>query len=83
MVTQFGAAAGALTVGDTKSDSLSNEKMQDVLNELINMGISHTDVGKVIEACYNDPNKVKTFFTLPIYMRKSYVLGFLYPNTSL
>ncbi|GKE21125.1 hypothetical protein Tco_1432637, partial [Tanacetum coccineum] len=61
-----------------KSESVSEDTMQEVMNVLINIGISHFDIGKVVEFCYNDPIKVKTLFLLPSYMRKSYVLGLLH-----
>lgn len=60
-------------------NSLSDEKMQEVVNELINIGISQKDVGKAAEICLKDPAKVKVLFALPTHMRMCYVLGFLYP----
>ncbi|GKD44153.1 hypothetical protein Tco_1268798 [Tanacetum coccineum] len=80
MASKIGVAADALAVDANKSESVSEDKMQEVMNILITMGISHFDVGKVVEFCYNDPTKVKTLFLLPSYMRKSYVLGLLHPE---
>ncbi|GJZ45297.1 Myb/SANT-like domain-containing protein [Tanacetum coccineum] len=80
MASKIGVAADALIVDANKSESVPEDKMQEVMNILINMGISHFDVGKVVEFCYNDPTKVKTLFLLPSYMRKSYVLGLLHPE---
>ncbi|KAJ9556263.1 hypothetical protein OSB04_010877 [Centaurea solstitialis] len=37
------------------------------------------DESDEVEICYNEPTKVKVFFTLPTHMRRSDVLGFLYP----
>ncbi|KVH96338.1 hypothetical protein Ccrd_001577 [Cynara cardunculus var. scolymus] len=78
MMSQYAATANVLTVA-TKSDSLSGEKMQEVMNELLSIGISTGDIGKSLEICYNEPAKVKVLFTLPTHIRRSYVLGFLYP----
>nr|XP_043635072.1 uncharacterized protein LOC122606175 [Erigeron canadensis] len=80
MVEKIGVAVNALIVDSNKSETVSEEKMQEVMTELVNIGISHLDIGKVVEACYNDPTKVKTLFTLPSYMRKGYVMGFLHPQ---
>ncbi|GJQ89932.1 hypothetical protein Tco_0001071 [Tanacetum coccineum] len=41
-----------------KSESVSEDTMQELMNVLINIGISHFDIGKVVEFCYNDPIKV-------------------------
>lgn len=73
------AATTNVSAGPNKSDSLSDEKMQEVMNELLNIGLSTADVGKALEICYDQPTKVKVLFTLPAPMRRSYVLGFLYP----
>lgn len=78
MISQYAATANVLTEGN-KSDSLSEEKMQEVMNELLSLGISTSDIGRALEICYDEPTKVKVFFTLPTHMRRAYVLGFLYP----
>lgn len=80
MVSKFGVVADALTLDAKKSESVSEDKMKEVMNELINIGISPLYIGKVVEMCYSDPIKVKTLFTLASNMRKSYVLGFLHPQ---
>lgn len=79
MASQYGVAANAI-VDANKPDSLSDAKMQEIINELLNVGISQSDVGKAAEFCYNDPAKAKVLFALPSHMRRSYVLGFLYPQ---
>ncbi|KAJ9538574.1 hypothetical protein OSB04_031307 [Centaurea solstitialis] len=78
MMSQYAATANLLADAN-KSDSLSDEKMEEMMNELLSLGISTSDVGKALEICYNEPTKVKVFFTLPTHMGRSYVLGFLYP----
>nr|GEX18111.1 hypothetical protein [Tanacetum cinerariifolium] len=57
MPSKISVAADALVVDANKSESVSEDKMQEVMNILITMGISHSDVDKVIEFCYNDPAK--------------------------
>ncbi|GJX04184.1 Myb/SANT-like domain-containing protein [Tanacetum coccineum] len=64
MASKFGVVADALTLDANKSECVSEEKMQEVMNELINIGISPLEIGKAVELCYSDSNKVKTF---PIY----------------
>nr|GEW88381.1 hypothetical protein [Tanacetum cinerariifolium] len=57
MTSKISVVADALAVDANKSESMSEDKMQEVMNILITMGISHFDVGKVVEFCYNDPTK--------------------------
>lgn len=81
MASQYAAATNAF-IGEPKSESLTNEKMQEVINELLNVGISQMDVGRAAEICYHDHAKIEVFFALPSLMRRSYVLGFLYPSSN-
>ncbi|PWA59732.1 hypothetical protein CTI12_AA388380 [Artemisia annua] len=80
MASKFGVVADALTLDANKSEYVSEDKMNEVMNELIYIGISSLDIGKFVEICYNEPIKVKTLFTLVSSMRMSYVLGFLHPQ---
>ncbi|KVI08371.1 Ribosomal protein L18e [Cynara cardunculus var. scolymus] len=64
-MSQYAATANVLTDA-TKSDSLSDEKMQEVMNELLSIGISTGDVGKALEICYNEPTKVKVDSTAAV-----------------
>lgn len=80
MASKIGVVADALTVDANKCESVSEDKMLEVMNILIKIDISHFNIGKVVELCYNDPTKVKTLFLLPSNMRKSYVLGLLHPE---
>ncbi|KAJ9554528.1 hypothetical protein OSB04_018573 [Centaurea solstitialis] len=44
-----------------KYDSLSDEKMQEIIDELLSIGISQTDVGKALEICYKDHAKFEKY----------------------
>ncbi|KAL8499414.1 hypothetical protein ACS0TY_022403 [Phlomoides rotata] len=70
----------SIQVMESKSESLTDEKMQEVITELIALGLSPTDIGRAAEVCCNDPAKVQVMFALPSYLRCSFVLGFLYPS---
>ncbi|GKC07349.1 hypothetical protein Tco_0998959, partial [Tanacetum coccineum] len=75
MKSKLDASTNVLAA-ETKSESMTDEKMQEVIKELLNIRISQMDVGKAVEICYRDPTKVKVLFTLLNHMRRSYVLGF-------
>ncbi|KAG6481470.1 hypothetical protein ZIOFF_058074 [Zingiber officinale] len=80
MATQYGTITNAL-IAKSKPESIGGEKMQEVIAELLNIGISPMDVGRAAEICYNDPAKVEVMFALPSHLRRSYVLGFIYPSS--
>ncbi|XP_042440765.1 uncharacterized protein LOC122026183 [Zingiber officinale] len=82
MASQYAIVTNALVAESKSDESLSNEKMQEVINELLNVGISPMDVGRAAEICYNDPAKVQVIFALPSHLRRSFVLGFLYPSVA-
>ncbi|KAL8548535.1 hypothetical protein ACS0TY_007731 [Phlomoides rotata] len=79
MASQYTVATNALVM-ESKSESLTDEKMQEVITELIGLGLSPTDIGRAAEVCCNDPAKVQVMYALPSYLRCSFVLGFLYPS---
>ncbi|KAL8464443.1 hypothetical protein ACS0TY_034100 [Phlomoides rotata] len=79
MASQYTVVTNALVM-ESKSESLTGEKMQEVITELIGLGLSPTDIGRAAEVCCNDPAKVQVMFALPSYLRCSFVLGFLYPS---
>ncbi|KAG6492125.1 hypothetical protein ZIOFF_047075 [Zingiber officinale] len=58
MATQYATITNAL-IAKSKPESLGGEKMQEVIAELLNIGISPMDVGRAAEICYNDPAKVQ------------------------
>ncbi|KAI3824899.1 hypothetical protein L1987_06372 [Smallanthus sonchifolius] len=58
----------------------TDEKMQKIVNELVNYGLPPIEVGKAAEIFYNDPVKVKVLFALPSGMRRSYVFGLKYSD---
>ncbi|KAG6515930.1 hypothetical protein ZIOFF_026376 [Zingiber officinale] len=80
MTTQYATITNAL-IAESKAESIGGEKMQEVIAELLNIGISPMDVGRAAEICYNDPAKVQVMFALPSHLRRSYVLGFIYPSS--
>ncbi|KAK1423024.1 hypothetical protein QVD17_18317 [Tagetes erecta] len=62
-----------VAINSSTHDSLTDETMQKIVNELVKLGISPFDLGKAAEVCYRDPVKVKVLFALPTDMRRSYV----------
>ncbi|KAG6488705.1 hypothetical protein ZIOFF_049954 [Zingiber officinale] len=80
MTTQYATITNVL-IAESKPESLGGEKMQEVIAKLLNISISPMDVGRVVEICYNDPAKVQVMFALPSHLRRSYVLGFIYPSS--
>ncbi|KAG6489494.1 hypothetical protein ZIOFF_050765 [Zingiber officinale] len=56
----------------SKPESLGGEKIQEVIAELLNIGISPMDVDRAVEICYNDPPKFKFLDSQKI----SIVIGF-------
>ncbi|KAL6512387.1 hypothetical protein OROHE_019999 [Orobanche hederae] len=80
MTSQYAAVTHAL-ISESKSNTLDEAKMQEVINELLNLGISPVDIGRAAEICYNDPAKVQVLFALPSHLRVSFVLGFIHPTS--
>ncbi|GJU49651.1 hypothetical protein Tco_1219206 [Tanacetum coccineum] len=54
MKSKLDASTNVLAA-ETKSESMTDEKMQEVTKELLNIRISQMDVGKAVEICYRDP----------------------------
>ncbi|GFP97967.1 U-box domain-containing protein 30 [Phtheirospermum japonicum] len=57
----------------SKSESLTDEKMQEVINELLILGVSPKDISKATEICYRDPAKVHVIlghYTCPTTMQE-------------
>ncbi|KAL6507872.1 hypothetical protein OROGR_024067 [Orobanche gracilis] len=80
MTSQYAAVTHAL-ISKSKSNTLDEAKMQEVINELLNLGISPVDIGRAAEICHNDPAKVQVLFALPSHLRVSFVLGFIHPTS--
>ncbi|KAF5807286.1 hypothetical protein HanRHA438_Chr05g0241201 [Helianthus annuus] len=65
----------------TKSDSWGDEKLEEIIDALLNVSLADEDVGRAAELCYKDPDKAKLLFALPSPIKRSYVMSFLYPGS--
>ncbi|KAG6532327.1 hypothetical protein ZIOFF_006167 [Zingiber officinale] len=80
MAMQYATVINAL-IAESKPESLGGEKMQEVIAELLKIGISPMDVGRAAKICYNDLAKVQVMFVLPSHLWRSFMPGFIYPSS--